>query len=391
MSLKKNYRSVFIFALLVGISFMTEANAESAVAGGAAQEPKPEKAIKILIVPGHDGISSGASFHGVREADLNMEMSKELFDLFRDDKKFDVMLARNGIFFTNVFQNYFTEKKADILEFIRAHEEAMDNFIQRGLVEVHQSVPHNRAPDDTRLKLFGINKWVNENGIDLVIHVHFNEYRNGTATKTGKYSGFVIYVPEKQYPNATATMPIAQSVYDRLTLFFAQSDMPEESAGVVEDQELIAVGASKSLDTAAAMLIEYGYLYEPQFIDEKIRPLAFKKLAAQTYLGIQKYFNKEYSEPDKSAGFPYQWKRNVSLKMKNDKDVFALQIALTEENLYPPKNKSKNDCPASGYFGNCTLLAVKQFQKKYNIPQTGFVGKLTRKKLNALYGGINDA
>jgi N-acetylmuramoyl-L-alanine amidase len=383
MSMKKNSRSILLFALLVGISFMAGVKKSSGEI--FPQEPVPEKTIKILIVPGHDGTSTGAVFHEVREADLNMEMSKELFDLFRDDKKFDVMLARNGVFFTDAFQNYFADEKENISEFIRAHEEAMDDFIERGIVEVHESVPHNRAPDNTRLKLFGINKWVNENGIDLVIHVHFNEYRGGIATKTGKYSGFVIYVPEKQYPNAAATMPIARSVYERLNLFFGKSDMPEESAGVVEDQELIAIGASHTINTAAAMLIEYGYLYEPQFIDKNIRPLAFKQLAAETYLGIQKYFNEEYSEPTKIAAFPYEWNRNVSLKMKNDKDVFALQIALTHENLYPPKDRSKNDCPMSGYFGNCTFLAVKQFQKKYKIPQTGFVGRLTRKKLNALY------
>ncbi|MEN9604968.1 MAG: hypothetical protein RJB39_653 [Candidatus Parcubacteria bacterium] len=39
---------------------------------------------------------------------------------------------------------------------------------------------------------------------------------------------------------------------------------------------------------------------------------------------------------------------------------------------------------ATGYFGNVTLAAVKRFQAKYGIPATGFVGMLTRAKINAL-------
>ena len=47
----------------------------------------------------------------------------------------------------------------------------------------------------------------------------------------------------------------------------------------------------------------------------------------------------------------------------------------------------------TGYFGPLTLKAVKRFQAKYGIIQTGYVGPLTRAKLNELYkytGGIND-
>jgi peptidoglycan hydrolase-like protein with peptidoglycan-binding domain len=42
-----------------------------------------------------------------------------------------------------------------------------------------------------------------------------------------------------------------------------------------------------------------------------------------------------------------------------------------------------NRCPLSGSFGNCTLQAVKAFQAKYGIiPNSGFVGEITRDKLN---------
>src|SRR3989344_5472068 len=38
----------------------------------------------------------------------------------------------------------------------------------------------------------------------------------------------------------------------------------------------------------------------------------------------------------------------------------------------------------SGTFGTLTEAAVKRFQAKYGIPATGFVGPLTRSKLNTL-------
>jgi N-acetylmuramoyl-L-alanine amidase len=40
----------------------------------------------------------------------------------------------------------------------------------------------------------------------------------------------------------------------------------------------------------------------------------------------------------------------------------------------------------TGYFGNITEAAVKDFQAKNNLPQTGIVGRLTRQLINTLRG-----
>lgn len=53
----------------------------------------------------------------------------------------------------------------------------------------------------------------------------------------------------------------------------------------------------------------------------------------------------------------------------------------SDSSVYREKN-------VTGYFGSLTLKAVKRFQAKYGIPQTGYVGPLTRAKLNTLYGGL---
>ena len=58
------------------------------------------------------------------------------------------------------------------------------------------------------------------------------------------------------------------------------------------------------------------------------------------------------------------------------KDIWNLQTFLQKE-----KYLSSNP---TGYFGNATLKAAKDFQKKYNITPTGLVGPLTRAKISEI-------
>ncbi|MEK7482143.1 MAG: peptidoglycan-binding domain-containing protein [Patescibacteria group bacterium] len=72
--------------------------------------------------------------------------------------------------------------------------------------------------------------------------------------------------------------------------------------------------------------------------------------------------------------------RNLYFGLKNS-SVSTLQGDLsTDSSIYPEKL-------VTGYFGPLTLKAVKRFQAKYGIIQTGYVGPLTRAKLNELFGG----
>jgi len=60
-------------------------------------------------------------------------------------------------------------------------------------------------------------------------------------------------------------------------------------------------------------------------------------------------------------------------------EVKALQTALkSDSSIYP-------EGLVTGYFGTLTEAAVKKFQAKYGIDQTGIVGPNTRAKLNSLY------
>ena len=67
---------------------------------------------------------------------------------------------------------------------------------------------------------------------------------------------------------------------------------------------------------------------------------------------------------------------------KSGEDVRNLQIALAHEGFLG----QVGFYGFTGYFGLQTLEAVRMFQRKYGIMTTGFVGKLTRAKLNEIYG-----
>lgn len=83
----------------------------------------------------------------------------------------------------------------------------------------------------------------------------------------------------------------------------------------------------------------------------------------------------EVAQPE--AGFSYSWGRNLQIGSPSSADVTALQTALAKEGVYSGE--------ITGGFYNQTFAAAKDFQQKYGIEATGFVGPGTRAKLNALY------
>jgi N-acetylmuramoyl-L-alanine amidase len=343
--------------------------------------------VKMILVPGHDDESIGTRFGKTKEADLNLRLSQEINNLFEQNNKFETILLRDTNGYNQQFLSYFQTNKDDIAEFRTEQKLLMNTFMDADLIENQKDgVEHNSAPSKTVNILYGVNKWANENKVDIVLHIHFNDYPRKYSKQIGRYSGFAIYVPESQFSNAKASYDLAKSITARLDDFFAISNMPKEKDGVVEDQKLIAIGANNSLDSAG-LLIEYGYIYEKQFINQNTQELAVKELAQQTYLGILDFFNQSKPNKKETAILPYQWKNNLKNGLRYNKDVFALQTALVLEEMYPPENFDKHNCPISGNFGNCTLAAVIDFQKKYNIePTIGFVGPKTREKLNEVYG-----
>lgn len=92
-----------------------------------------------------------------------------------------------------------------------------------------------------------------------------------------------------------------------------------------------------------------------------------------------------YYMPVKNDGIEskpqYEFKRNLRYGMWNDSDVKKLQECLAWLKMFP-----SGVIDYTGNFYGITLKAVKLFQETYGIkPVAGYVGRLTRAKLNKLF------
>ncbi|MCX6718834.1 MAG: N-acetylmuramoyl-L-alanine amidase, partial [Candidatus Taylorbacteria bacterium] len=345
--------------------------------------------IRVLIVPGHNPDFGGAEYGNIKERNLTVVLADDLAKFLRDNGKYEVFETRDTLSWSPTFTAYFKDHWNEIVDWQKSYRNEMTQLISMGSVSKPvSSVYHNTAPLNVAYRLYGITKWSNENNIDIVIHVHLNDYPGHMSNVPGKYSGFVIYVPSKQYLNGNTTSMIADKVFKRLAKYNPVSDLPGESAGVVDDAELIAIGAYNTSDTPN-MLIEYGYLYEQQFVDSDLRGQALNDLAYQTYLGLQDFFDQTgaaaLARPYDTLVLPHDWNSIIAAK-SSAPEVFALQTALAVGGYYPPADKKMNDCPRNGSLGPCTKEALADFQSKHGISgESGVAGQKTLEALKELY------
>ena len=350
--------------------------------------------IRILLVPGHEPDYGGAEFGSTKERDLTVELANNLQQILANNSKYQVFVTRGTTAWAPEFADYFKNSWQNIIDWVKAYQQESINLVSVNSSNGKPRVYHNKAPQNVALRLYGITKWANENNIDIVIHIHFNDNPGHSSKTAGKYSGFTIYVPEKQYLNSTTTQAIAQTVFRRLVKYNPVSDLLGESNGITYEPDLIAIGAYNTAD-AASMLIEYGYIYEPQFTNPAVRDLALKDLAFQTYLGLQDFFDPsntiDLANSYDTLVLPHEWRMPMSVKSPSSQDIFSLQTAFIYNGLYPPTKMGMNDCPRTGTMGACTKASLNAFQKKYGITgEVGVVGPNTLNILNREFGSKVD-
>jgi N-acetylmuramoyl-L-alanine amidase len=343
--------------------------------------------VRVLVVPGHEPHYGGANFGKLYEHDLTVELGKYLETFLKNNSRYQVTVSRDADSWNGMLASYFNSHMNEITAWQQQAKKTAPAFSSSG-EQSTSTVMHVSAPSFAAFRLFGITKWANENKTDLMIHLHLNDTPERKKNMAGKYSGFSIYVPALQNGNSSSTKGIANAVFKRLSLYNPVSDYPPESKGIIQDPDLIALGVNNTANSAS-MLIEYDYLYQPQFVNAKVRSVALKDLAYQTYLGVEDYFSKVDNISVASRYYPsrvYVWKTRVtSMGPNNPKDIYALQTALIMDGDYPPIGKTKNECPHSGNIGACTKASLAIFQKKYGITGESFGGKKTFAKLNAIY------
>jgi len=339
--------------------------------------------IRVIVVPGHEAGRGGADFADVHESDLVLPIAHALTTMLASDPHFEVLETRTAAGWNEPFSSYFQSGMKAIKKFVDANKRAESQALRHGTIETNEdNVAHNAAPDDVAYRLFGITKWGDENGADLAIHVHLNDAPNHGINAPGIYTGFAIYVPDHQFSNGEASMAFGNAIAARFGAYHATSTFPGEAAGVIEDQELIALGAH---DTASfpSVLIEYGYIYEPQLWHPQARTIASTDYAYETYLGIRDALGAPLASKYGTNILPYPF-TGTPPAATSSPDAYALQTALHRLGYYPPAGKSFSDCPVSGLMGPCTTDALKAFQKAQKLEQTGGLGPQTRAALKRL-------
>lgn len=246
--------------------------------------------IKILLIPGHDNVVWGARYGNTKEADMNLAVATQIYNLLKKDKRFDVYITRDSKGYTKEFADFLAQKDA-ILTFVENAKKILQSKITTGGFIQKDNTPHHAVSEDIALRLYGFNKWANENNIDAMIHVHFNDYPRKTRWTIGQYKGFTIYTPDSQFANAKESTLLATNIFTQLKKKYSISNWKPESAGLTPDQKLIAIGANGTLDARVrSVLVEYSYVYEKMFRAQSTRLAAYGDMATRTVTGIKNYF-----------------------------------------------------------------------------------------------------
>lgn len=303
--------------------------------------------VNVLIVPGHDDEYWGTEFKGLKEVELNRIAAQKLHDYLSLEEGINPVLASNEKGYNSIFEKYFRREESKIERFIKDTKKSFSKKVDEEEFKQVEKNFHNTAPSEVVYRLYGINRWVNNQNFDLVIHIHFNDHAGRKWNRVGEYDGFSIYTPGKLFSNYEVSRKLADSIFEELKKIRPVSDMPTEEDGVIEDHELIAVGANESLE-AGSILIEYGYIYETLFLDPATRDTALDYVAYSTYSGIKKMLGEEPKSKEKPT--------TEILKNKVSKDNIEWQFQKALEGKYPPEGKTLRDCPISGYFGECSRL-----------------------------------
>lgn len=341
---------------------------------------------RILIVPGHEPNYGGAVFQGVYEREIVVEIANKLAADLRTDKNIEVIVARSNTSWNKTIDKYFDKQMKKITSFVSKQKKEMAKKVKQKkvkLVAAGTQVDHATAPTDVALRLYGLNKWANENDIDLVVNVHVNDATDHGPNQPGANSGFAIYIPDKQYGNGPASRPVAAAIARELSAFTATSTLRIENQGVVEDQELIAIGSNNSLKVPT-VLVEYGYITEERMLRPEVRDVLTSDFAYQTYRGLVRFLGETPSGTYATEALPYTWTYAPSLG-STGKDVYALQVALKILGFYPPTESTLVECSISGIMNECTQVALMAYQKSLGIQEDGALGPKTRAALNAKF------
>lgn len=275
----------FILLLILGASFLF---AEVPIKGSAQDlESQSEEKFKILIFAGHEPEYGGAEYKGVLERDLNLQLAEELRDILIKNSSFEIVMVRDIDGWNPVIKNYIDENKEEIRAWLSAKKEEFLLSVEGGkITPVRAEMGHRETPLDAAIFMYGVNKWAGENNVDLSLHIHFNN--NPKYKGKPNYEGFAIYIPERQYQNFSPSRTIAEYLMTEISKTHKVSTMKAESEGIIEDQELIALGCYNTA-IAPAVIVEYAYIYEDLMLTQDSRDNFIAQMASSTAQALETF------------------------------------------------------------------------------------------------------
>ena len=132
--------------------------------------------VNLLIVPGHEPDLGGAEYNGLKERDMAVDLSDYLLSFLKNNDHYKITITRDKQDWNQTFSNYFANNWNSIVAFVANQKSQMKSLMNVGTIVPVSSAYHTVAKPDIALRLYGVNKWANENNVDIVLHIHFNDY-----------------------------------------------------------------------------------------------------------------------------------------------------------------------------------------------------------------------
>lgn len=299
------------------------------------QDKYEDGKIRILIAAGHEPGYGGAVYQGVYEREIVTDIADELEGLLEANPNYEVIVTRDDSAWNKSLDKYFDKNEKKIAKFVSTQKKKMEKLLKKGTVKDAAEGHGVAAPTDVALRLYGINKWANENKIDLVVNLHINDAPDHGPDQPSQHHGYAIYVPDSIFGNSKTAKALGNDIADRLDALSDVSTNTQERAGVVPHREFIAIGAYGTLNVPS-VLIEYGYITEPRFTLVEHREQVTEDTAYQTYLAIQDFFGDPVENPRKVKKLPTTWPEPEPLPVATTTPVFATTTTTTTVVVTPP-------------------------------------------------------
>lgn len=289
MNLKQLLGILAGFLLLIGGFYFLNKSANTET---VYSKPETPQKIKILLVPGHEPNAGGADeFKAIKERNLNLQLSEILKNNLSNNPDIEIITARDTNGWNPDLKNYVETNKTQIMDWVASMRKIMLEKVNSGEMKlINPGMKHNVATSNAVLYLYGTNKWIEENNIDLVLHIHFNS--NPKINGKPNFSGYCMYVPFNQYENASSSRVFANYLNEEISKIQTPSTMLQEKNLIIEDQALIATGNYNTLKIPS-VLVEYAYMYEKIMTSTSTRNAFIEKAASSTATAILKYIKEE--------------------------------------------------------------------------------------------------